>query len=106
LVDRLACVSILGLKPGAVLARAVLRPDGVVLLPAGQALDIDLLRQLGRRGIECVHVLLEETRDPMQIERDVALSVTRVAFLFRGPGSPARDELASAITSYRRQQVS
>ena len=106
MAERTVCVSTLGLKPGARLAQAVRRADGGMLLPAGTELDIDNLRQLVQRGIECVHVLQQETRDAGQIERDVAAAAERVAHLFRGQSSPARDDLAAAIADYRRRAAS
>jgi hypothetical protein len=51
-------------------------------------------------------VLQEETRDADQIERDVAAAVERVARLFRGQSSDARNELAAVITDYRRRAAS
>jgi hypothetical protein len=65
-------------------------------------IDVDQLRHLIQRGIECVHVLREETRDPGQIERDVAAAAARAARLFRGGSSAARDELGVVIADYRR----
>jgi hypothetical protein len=106
LAERTVCVSTLGIKPGARLAQAVRRPDGGLLLAAGTELDIDQLRQLVQRGIECVHVLQEETRDAALIEHDVAVAVERVAHLFRGESSDARNELAAAVTDYRRRAAS
>lgn len=102
MADRSVCVSTQELRPGARLAQAVRRADGGLLLAAGTEIDIDQLRQLVQRGIESVYVQREETRDAAQIERDVAAAEQRVADLFRGPSSPARDELAVVIADYRR----
>jgi hypothetical protein len=104
--DRTVCVSILSLKPGARLAQDVRRADGGLLLSAGTEIDVDNLQQLIQRGFEVVHVLQEETRDAAQIERDVAAAVERVARLFRGESSDARNELATAVTDYRRRAAS
>ncbi len=106
MADRTVCISTLGLKPGARLAQAVRRADGGLLLSAGTEVDVDQVRQLIQRGIACVHVLQEETRDAAQIQRDMAAAVERVALLFRGKSSDARDELAAVITDYRRRAVS
>ncbi|MCE9570986.1 MAG: hypothetical protein K8R10_13470 [Rhodocyclales bacterium] len=103
MADRTVCVATLGLKPGARLAQAVRRADGGLLLAAGTELDIDNLRQMIQRGIECVHVLQQETRSAEQIAHDVAAVEARVARLFRGASSEARDELAAAVTDYRRR---
>ncbi len=104
--DRTVCVSTLGLKPGARLAQSVRRADGVVLLPAGAEVEIEQLRQLIQRGIDCVYVIQEDTRDAAQIERDIAQAEARVATLFRGSSGEARDELAAVIADYRRHQAS
>lgn len=106
MADRTVRVSTLGLEPGARLACAVRRADGALLLPAGTEVDVDQLRQLIQRGIECVDVLQEETRDAAQIEQDIAAAAARVAHLFRGEGSAAREELATVIADYRRRAAS
>ena len=106
MADRTVCISTLGLKPGARLAQAIRRTDGGVLLPAGAEIDADRIRQLIQRGIECVYVLQAETRDAAQIERDMAAAAERVAHLFRGKSSDARDALAAAISDYRRHAAS
>ena len=106
MADRTVCVATLGLKPGAKLAQAVRRADGGLLLPAGTEIDVDHLRQLIQRGIECVHVLQEETRDAAQIEHDVAAAVERVTHLFRGESSESRKELAAVVADYRRRAAS
>ncbi|MCK9389341.1 MAG: hypothetical protein M0Q22_13240 [Sulfuritalea sp.] len=106
MAERTVCISTLGIKPGARLAQAVRRVDGGLLLAAGTEIDVDQLQQLIQRGIECVHVLQEETRDAAQIERDVAAATARVAHLFRGNSSEARDELAATIADYRRLAAS
>jgi hypothetical protein len=106
LADRRVHVSTLAIKPGARLAEAVRRPDGGLLLAEGTEIDTDNLQQLIKRGVECVEVLQEETRDAAQIERDVAAATARVAHLFRGKSSAARDELAATIADYRRRAAS
>jgi hypothetical protein len=106
LAERTVCVSTLGIKPGARLAQAVRRADGGLLLAAGTELDVDQLRQLIQRGIECVHLLQEEKRNAAQIERDVAAAAARVAQLFRGPGGAARDELSAVVSDYRQRAAS
>lgn len=104
--ERGVCLPTLGVKPGARLARAVRRADGAVLLPAGATLDADQLRRLVQRGIECVDVLQQETRDAARIEEDVAAAGRRIAHLFRGHGSVAREKLAAVIADYRRRVAS
>lgn len=106
MADRTVCVPTLGLVPGARLAQAVRRADGAMLLPAGTELEIDQVRQLIQRGVEYVQVLQLETRDAAQIEQDVAAAAARVAHLFRGKGSAARDELGVVVADYRRKAAS
>lgn len=106
LAERTVCIATLALKPGAVLAQAVRRADGVLLLPAGSEVDADQLQQLLQRGVEYVHVLQEETRDTARIARDVAAAEARVVQLFRGKTSEARQQLAAAVSDYRRREAS
>lgn len=103
MADRVVCVSTLALGPGVRLAQSVSRADGAVLLHAGAEIDVDQLRLLVQRGIDSVYVLREETRDPEQIESDVAAAAARVEFLFRGEGSTARQALAATLAGYRRK---
>ncbi|MCF8198787.1 MAG: hypothetical protein K9J42_08480 [Sulfuritalea sp.] len=103
MTDRVVCVSTLAIGPGARLAQSVRRADGAVLLHAGAEVDVDQLRLLIQRGIDCVHVLQEETRDVEQIKRDVETAAARVAYLFRGDGGTERQALAATIENYRRQ---
>lgn len=105
-LERSVCLPTLGVKPGARLAQAVRRADGAVLLPAGAELDIEQLRRLIQRGIDCVHVLQKETRDAAQIEQDVAAAARRTAHLFRGHGSEAREKLAAVMAEYWRRAAS
>lgn len=106
LAERTVCIPTLALKPGATLAQAVRRADGALLLPAGSEVDVDHLRQMVQRGIEYVHVLQEETRDAAQIEHESATAEARVAHLFRGKTSDARQQLAAVVADYRRQEAS
>lgn len=106
MADRTVCVSILSVQPGARLAQAVRRADGALLLPVGTEVDVDQLRNLIQRGIEYVYVLKEETRDAVEIARDVQAAETRVAYLFRGGGSTAHGELGAVIIDYRCREAS
>lgn len=106
MAERSICMSTLAATPGQRLAQAVRRADGGVLLSAGTELDVDQLRHLIQRGIDCIHVAQEETRDAGEVERDIAAAAARVAYLFRGPGSAAREELAEAVADYRRRAAS
>lgn len=104
--ERDVCVPTLSLSPGTRLAQPVRRADGIVLMSAGSEIDADQLRRLIQRHVEFVHIMQKETRDPAQIEQDVANAAARVAHLFRGDGSAARTGLRAAIIAYRRQAVS
>lgn len=91
--------------PGMTLATTVLDKDGHALLAANTILDDGMLDRLSRRGIEAIAVLLLDTRDAAGIEQDVRNAETRVARIFRGTGSPARDELHSAVLHYRQEST-
>lgn len=106
MAERSICMSTLAAAPGQRLALAVRRADGEVLLPAGTELEVEHLRHLIQRGIDCIHVAQEETRDATQIGSDIAAAAARVAHLFRGPGSVAREELAATVADYRRRAAS
>lgn len=106
MTDRVVCMSTLAVAPGARLAQAVRRADGGLLLAAGTEIEADHLRQLVQRGIDCVYVLQEETREAEQIEHDVAQAAARVAHLFRGAGGASRDDLAAVVADYRRRVAS
>lgn len=106
MTDRVVCVATQALGAGARLARPVSRANGAVLLHAGAVIDTDQLRLLIQRGIDSVYVLQEDPRDEVQILRDLGAALERVAHLFRGEGSAARQALAETIAEYRRQSVS
>lgn len=91
--------------PGMTLAAAVLDRDGHALLAAGTVLDTDTLDRLSRRGIEAVAVLLVDARDAETIAQEVSNAEARVAQIFRGTGSPARDALRSAVLQYRQEST-
>lgn len=99
------CLTPLRVTPGARLARPVLRTDGNMLLAAGSVLDSDQLANLWERGIEFVHIEVEDERDDETRARDLAVVVARVNQLFRGPGNTARSELHAAVLAYRSQEA-
>ncbi|MCF8178776.1 MAG: hypothetical protein K9J74_09735 [Sulfuritalea sp.] len=104
--DREVCIATQALAAGARLAKPVSRANGAVLLHAGAVNDADQLRLLIQRGIDSVYVLQEDLRDEEETHRDVGNALGRVAHLFRGEGSAARQALAETIADYRRQSVS
>jgi hypothetical protein len=91
--------------PGAVLARSVLRSDGVVLLVAGTELDADKLSHLHQRGVEVVYLTEDDPRDAEAIANEVAAAEARVSQIFAGPTGDIRDELARVVLNYRRAQA-
>lgn len=91
--------------PGMTLAAAVLDKDRNTLFAVGTVLDTTILDRLSRRGIEAIAVLLLDTRDAETIAHDVLNAETRVANIFRGSGSPAREALHSAVLQYRQESA-
>lgn len=103
--NRTLCLSPWRIKPGMVLAKPATRHDGAVLLAAGTVLTAEQLEHLRQRGCEALCVGVPESRDEAEVRRDVAQVEQRVHFLFRGPGSAARAELAGVVSAYRRQEA-
>jgi hypothetical protein len=91
--------------PGMMLAAAVLDKDRNILLAADTELDTRTLDRLTRRGIEVIAVLLPDTRDAETIEQEVRSAESRVAHIFRGSGSPARESLNLAVLQYRQEST-
>jgi hypothetical protein len=110
--ERISCLSVLRLKPGMILARDLLRPDGAVLMAAGTELTESQLGQLQQRGIEVVFVREPDPRSPEEIEVARAAAQARVEYIFRVqavgegdkvPPGDARMELRNAILAYRTE---
>lgn len=89
--------------PGTALAAAVLDRDHHTLLATGTVLDESTIDRLSRRGIESVAALLPDTRDAETIAQDLRDAEARVANIFRGAGSPAREALHAAVLQFRRE---
>jgi len=87
--------------PGMTLAKAISDRDGHALLAAGTVLTAEILDRLIRRGIPTLCALVLDARDDETIASEQANARTRVETIFRGAGSPARDELRTAILNYR-----
>ena len=68
-------------------------------------LDTSTLDRLSRRGIEAIAVLLLDTRDGETIARELSDAEARVANIFRGTGSPARDALHAAVLQFRQESI-
>lgn len=93
------------LQPGMTLATPIVGQQGTVLFAAGSTLDEYALKQLGRRAIEFVTVLVPDSRDEEIIAREIAETDARIEFIFRGESSPARTALRNTIMNYRRKQA-
>ena len=99
--SRIICLAPGLVAPGMTLAISVTGHDGQSLLSAGTVLDSEMLERLIRRGVETVSVLLLDARDEETIAQDVNAAKSRVDYIFRGNGTPAREALRSAILDYR-----
>ena len=91
--------------PGMTLAKPIIDRDGNTLLAAATVLTSEMLDRLIRRCIETVCVLVLDTRDDETIASELATASARVDAIFRGPGSPARNDLRAAILNYRQDST-
>lgn len=91
--------------PGMTLAAQVIDKDGHALLAAGTVLDASILDRLSRRGIEAMAVLLLDTRDEAVIAEELLRVEERIAQIFRGTGSPARNALHAAVLNFRQEST-
>jgi hypothetical protein len=91
--------------PGMALASAVSGRDGNVLLAAGALLDSDILERLIRRGVEALWVKIPDERDEETIAFELRNAEERVNAIFRGHGSPARQELRQTILEFRQESL-
>ena len=99
--QRIMCLAPARATPGMTLARSITDREGHSLLAAGTVLDLAILERLIRRGVNTVSVLVPDTRDEDTIARELSSQQDRIALIFRGPGSPARDELRAAVLAFR-----
>lgn len=107
---RTQCLSVMRVKPGMTLARALHRQDGAVLMPEGSELTDTKLEQIQQRGIDCLFVNVPDPRTPEEIERDLAAAEERVRYIFRagkgGAEAPGmgemRDMLMESLLAYRK----
>ena len=102
---RALCLSPGRVAPGMTLAKAVTDRDGNTLLAVGTVLDSEMLDRLIRRGIEAMTLSVVDTRDTDTIASELAAAEARVAYIFRGEGSPAREALRKAIVDYRLENT-
>ncbi len=102
---RMICLAPGCVAPGMTLASAAMDQEGRVLLAEGTVLDHATLDRLSRRGIEAIAVLVPDTRDAETIAQELRLVESRVAQIFRGSGSAARQELQASVLGYRREST-
>lgn len=91
--------------PGMTLAATVTDRHARTLLSAGTVLDSTLIDRLSRRGVDVVWVSIPDTRDPAIIAQSLVGAEARVAQIFRGPGSPAREALQAEILRFRQESL-
>lgn len=99
--QRIMCLAPGRATPGMTLARAITDREGSVLLSSGTALDLAMLERLIRRGVDAISVLVPDNRDEATIANELRAVERRIETIFRGPGSPARDQLRDAVLNYR-----
>ena len=103
--SRIVCLAPGHLTPGMTVAVPISDHDGHILLAAGTVIESDMLERLIRRGIETVSVLIEDTRDEETIAMELRAAEARVEYIFRGNGSPAREELHASILNFRQENT-
>ncbi len=99
--QRVMCLAPGRATPGMTLARAITDREGSVLLSSGTVLDLAMLERLIRRGVDAISVLVSDNRDEATIANELRAVERRIETIFRGPGSPARDQLRDAVLNYR-----
>ena len=100
---RALCLSPGHAAPGMTLARAAADHEGNTLLASGTTLDAEIIDRLIRRGVSTITVLVVDARDAETIAHDLAEVEARIAHIFRGNGSPAREALRQAVLAFRRE---
>lgn len=101
--QRIMCLAPGRATPGMQLARAITDREGSVLLSSGTVLDLSMLERLIRRGIDAISVLVPDSRDEATIAEELRAVQSRIETIFRGPGSPARDQLRTAVLDFRTE---
>ena len=101
--QRIMCLAPGRATPGMTLARAIPDREGSILLSSGTALDLPMLERLIRRGVDAISVLVPDNRDDATIADELRTVERRIEAIFRGPGSPARDQLRAAVLDFRRE---
>ena len=101
--QRIMCLAPGRATPGMTLARAIPDREGSILLSSGTALDLPMLERLIRRGVDAISVLVPDNRDDATIADELRTVERRIETIFRGPGSPERDQLRAAVLDFRRE---
>lgn len=99
--QRILCLAPGRATPGMTLARDLPDREGKPLLAAGTVLDVATLDRLIRRGVTTVTVLVADTRDAETLASERLAFEKRIAHIFRGTSSPAREALRSAVLAFR-----
>ena len=103
--SRIIHLPIANATPGMILAMAIIDHANRILFTAGTALDAAMLDRLNKRGIETIAALVIDTRSAEVIAEEIHAAELQVMHIFRGPGSPARDALRSAILTHRLESA-
>ncbi len=99
--QRIMCLAPGRATPGMTLARAITDREGSTLLSTGTVLDLAMLERLIRRGVDAISVFVTDNRDDATVADELRAVERRVEAIFRGAGSPARDQLRAAVLNYR-----
>ncbi len=99
--QRILCLAPGRATPGMTLARAIPDRDGKPLLAEETVLDVTMLDRLIRRGVRTITVRVPDTRNSETIAKERQVLETRIAHIFRGASTPARDALRDAVLAYR-----
>ncbi|SDI48673.1 hypothetical protein [Propionivibrio dicarboxylicus] len=102
---RNVCLAPSRATPGMTLTSPVNGRDGLPLLAAGTTIDGDTIERLIRRGVETIWVEIPDERDARTIAIELEAADHRIATIFRGRGSPAREALREAVIHYRRESL-
>ena len=102
---RNVCLAPSRATPGMTLTSPVNGRDGLPLLAAGTTIDGDMIERLIRRGVETIWVQMPDERDERAVAMELEAAEQRIAAIFRGRGSPAREALREAVIRYRRESL-
>lgn len=93
-------------QTGSVLANDLLGPGGTTLLTAGCEISDDTLKSLGRRGIELLAILENDTRSAEDIASQQIAAGERLRLLFRHTrGNDLLLDLHAVVAQYRQDSL-